>query len=122
MTPSHARRADAEPFVTMDGSIIRELMHPSRHAARHQSLAEATVPPGGATTFHRHHRTEEVYHILRGAGTMRLGGEEFPVGPGDTVCIRPGVAHGIRNAGPEELVLLCACAPAYSHEDTELLE
>lgn len=122
MTSSPVRRADAEPFVTKDGSIIRELMHPSRHAARQQSLAEATVPPGGATTLHRHHRTEELYHVLRGVGTMRLGHEEFAVAAGDTVCIPPGVAHGIRNAGAEDLVLLCACAPAYSHEDTELLE
>lgn len=115
-------RADAEPFVTKDGSIIRELMHPARHDARHQSLAEATVPPGGATTLHRHHATEEIYHVLRGEGLMRLGGEELRVGAGDTVCIRPGVAHGVRNVGEGELVLLCACAPAYSHEDTELLE
>lgn len=116
------RRADAEPFATKDGSIIRELMHPDRHAARHQSLAEATLPPGASALLHRHHRTEEVYHILRGEGIMRLDGREMRVAPGDTVCIRPGVAHAIRNAGDEDLVLLCACAPPYAHDDTELLE
>jgi mannose-6-phosphate isomerase-like protein (cupin superfamily) len=52
---------------------------------------------------------------------MRLGVEEFEVNSGDTVCIAPGTAHCIRNTGEEDLVILCCCSPAYSHEDTELL-
>jgi len=109
-------------FTTKDGSTIRELMHPRAHDARHQSLAEATVPPGVATVLHRHARSEEIYHILAGSGEMTLGERAFGVRAGDTVCIPPGTAHRIRNAGAAPLVLLCACAPAYSDEDTELLE
>jgi mannose-6-phosphate isomerase-like protein (cupin superfamily) len=52
---------------------------------------------------------------------MTLGSERFAVGAGDTVCIPPGTPHRLENTGSGELVLLCACAPAYSHEDTELL-
>ena len=37
---------------------------------------------------------------------------------GDTVVIPPGVTHRLVNTGPDPLVLLCCCAPAYSHEDT----
>lgn len=110
------------PFTTKDGSEIRELMHPNAHAARQQSLAEATVPPGARTILHRHHKTEELYHILAGEGTMRLGNETFRVTRGDTICIPPGTPHGIANDAAAPLVLLCACAPPYSHEDTELLE
>ncbi len=36
-----------EPYITKDGSIIRELMHPAVHGNSKQSLAEATVPAGG---------------------------------------------------------------------------
>jgi hypothetical protein len=54
-----------ESFVTLDGSSIRELAGPAWTEARHQSLAEATLPPG-----------------------------------------------------PDPLVLLCCCAPAYSDDDT----
>jgi hypothetical protein len=43
-----SRRDDITPYVTRDGSEIRELLHPDRHAVRHQSLAEATVAPGTA--------------------------------------------------------------------------
>lgn len=115
-------RDGVEPFVTKDGSEIRELMHPRSHDSRRQSLAEATVPPRGATTLHRHHVTEEIYHILGGNGVMSLGEERFSVSRGDTVCIRPGTPHRIENPGLEPLILLCACSPAYSDEDTELME
>jgi len=43
------------------------------------------------------------------------------VGPGDTICIPPGTPHCIENTGIEALHLLCCCAPAYAHDDTELL-
>lgn len=111
-----------EPFVTKDGSVIRELMHPDRHASARQSLAEARVAVGGKTLLHRHRQTEELYHITRGRGLMTLGEARFEVGAGETVCIAPGVAHCIENIGTGDLALLCCCSPAYRHEDTELLE
>lgn len=119
--PASTRRDRVEPYVTRDGSIIRELMHPDVQGNRAQSLAEAIVPPGATTCLHRHGRTEEIYHFVAGRGRMRLGEETFEVTAGDTVCIPPGTAHSLANDGPDALVLLCACSPAYSHEDTELL-
>ena len=120
--PHCSRYADSEAFVTKDGSVIRELMHPASHAVRRQSLAEATVAPGTATLLHRHQVTEEIYHIAAGQGLMRLGATTFEVRRGDTVVIAPGTAHNIRNHGRHPLRILCACTPAYAHADTELLE
>ena len=113
--------ASAEARVTKDGSEIRELMHPARHGNRAQSLAEATIVSGSKTALHRHRSTEEIYHITQGRGRMTLGAATFDVGPGDTICIPPGTPHCIENAGREALKILCACAPAYAHEDTDLL-
>jgi mannose-6-phosphate isomerase-like protein (cupin superfamily) len=96
-------------------------MHPSIHGNRAQSLAEATVPPGAATTLHRHRVSEELYYFIRGLGLMTLGTETFAVNAGDTVCIPPGTPHRVRNTGDGPLTILCSCAPAYSHDDTELL-
>ena len=109
-------------FTTKDGSQIRELAHPAWTAAAHQSLAEATVPPGAATTAHYHPRSEELYFFTHGTGAMRLGGEELRVAAGDCVVIPPGTEHKLENPGPEPLRLLCCCAPAYAHEDTVLTE
>ncbi len=57
---------------------------------RNQSLAEATIPVGGATTAHYHRLTEELYLVT--------------------------------SVGDEPLRIVCACAPAYSDEDTVLTE
>jgi len=111
-----------QPYITKDGSIIRELMHPSVQGNTAQSLAEATVPAGGKTLLHRHALTEELYHITAGAGVMTLGERQFRVAVGDTVCILPGTPHCIEALGESSLVLLCCCSPAYSHADTELVE
>jgi len=119
--PEVIRREDRVPFVTADGSEIRELAGIPSGNAENQSLAEATVPAGGDTIEHFHRRTEEIYYFTRGSGRMRLGDEEFDVTAGDTVVIAPGMRHKLW-APAEELVLLCCCAPAYSHEDTVLLE
>lgn len=119
--PMVTHYAQTESFITKDGSIIRELMHPAAHGVVKQSLAEAIVPVGTRTLAHRHQQSEELYYILRGRGLMHLGIEHFEVGPGDTVCIAPGTVHSIENTAAEELVILCSCAPAYAHDDTEIL-
>lgn len=116
------QRDDLEPYQTKDGSEIREMLHPDRHAVKQQSLAEASIPPACQTQLHCHHVTEEIYHILQGKGEMTLGEQRFPVKPGDSILILPGTAHRIENTGNESLRILCCCAPAYSHDDTELLQ
>jgi mannose-6-phosphate isomerase-like protein (cupin superfamily) len=116
------RYAEIRAFTTLDGSEIRELMHPAAQGNRSQSLAEAIVQPGECTLLHRHHASEELYHVTAGRGEMRLGEARFAVVAGDTVLIPPGTAHCIRAEGAEPLRILCCCSPAYSDADTELLE
>ncbi len=115
-----ARLEHREPFVTADGSIIRELAGLPSGNSVNQSLAEATVPPGGATEEHYHRASEEIYLFTAGAGRMRLGGDERAVRAGDCVVITPGTPHKLFNPGSKPLVLLCCCAPAYTHADTVL--
>ena len=112
---------DLQPFTTLDGSTIREIAGPAWTPARNQSLAEATVPVGARTVAHYHGVTEELYFFTAGQGLMTLGDEEREVAAGDCVVIPPGQVHGLVNTGGEPLVLLCCCAPAYSHEDTVLV-
>jgi mannose-6-phosphate isomerase-like protein (cupin superfamily) len=115
------RLADIAPYITRDGSEIRELMHPEHHGNRNQSLAEAVVPAGTRTLLHRHLTSEELYHITAGEGILTLGSEKLKVSPGDTALIPPGTPHCIEATGPGPLHILCCCSPSYRHEDTELL-
>jgi mannose-6-phosphate isomerase-like protein (cupin superfamily) len=117
-----SRLDERQPFVTADGSEIRELAGIPSGNAVNQSLAQATVPPGGTTIEHYHRASEEIYLFTRGSGRMRLGDDERAVREGDCVVIPPGTKHKLWADGAEPLVLLCCCAPAYSHEDTVLLE
>jgi len=111
-----------EPYKTRDGSMISELMHPAVHGNKNQSLAEARVFPGQTTLLHSHKMTEELYHIMEGEGLMTRGGDVFRVSPGDTIFIEAGKSHCIKNTGSNDLVFLCCCSPAYSHEDTYIDE
>ena len=113
---------EVDPYITKDGSTIRELIHPDQHGVVKQSLAEAIVPAGSTTKRHYHGKSEELYYIIAGEGLMMLGDEQFTVTQGDTVCIPPKTEHCIQNSGEHELVILCCCSPAYSHDDTVLLE
>ncbi|HEV7132382.1 MAG TPA: cupin domain-containing protein [Gaiellaceae bacterium] len=103
----------AEPFVTKDGSTIRELHHTAA-----QSLAEAQLEPGQATERHYHRASEEIYFVLKGQGEMELDGDIRFLRPGDAVLIPPGAWHTLENNGTSELRILCSCAPPYSHDDT----
>ena len=116
------RTAEIEPYVTRDGSAVREIAGPPSATAERQSLAEATVAPGAETIEHYHRVAEEIYHFVSGAGRLRVGDDESPVTAGDTVAIAPGVRHKVWNPGPEPLVLFCCSSPPYAHEDTVLCE
>jgi mannose-6-phosphate isomerase-like protein (cupin superfamily) len=107
-----------QSFITADGSSIRELAGPAWTRARNQSLAEATVQAEGETAEHYHPQAEELYYFVSGSGRMRLGEEEAEVVAGECVVVPPGTPHKLWNAGPQPLVLLCCCAPAYSDDDT----
>jgi len=113
-------RRDTVPFTTVDGSTIRELLAHRNSSIRKQSLAEARLAAGAATTPHHHAVTEEIYYILSGTAVMTIEQESRPVEAGDAIAIPPGLQHTIRNTGTDELVFLCTCAPGYEHDDTFL--
>lgn len=106
------RERDAAPFVTKDGSTIREYVHSER-----QSLAEASLEPGRATQRHYHARSEEIYLILEGRGELEVDGDRRVVAAGDAILIPPGAWHELR-AGGEGVRLLCCCVPPYTDDDT----
>ncbi len=112
---------DVAPYITKDGSEIRELMHPNVQGNRAQSVAEASVPPGGKTALHLHRNTEEIYHFTAGSGTMRLGAAILNVAVGDTIAIPAGTVHCVTNTGNLSMKIICTCVPAYSHDDTILI-
>jgi uncharacterized cupin superfamily protein len=65
------------------------------------------LPPGKAAyPRHAHHVNEEMFVVLAGEGTYRVGDESYPVREGDVIGAPPGdasTAHQIFNSGASEL-------------------
>jgi quercetin dioxygenase-like cupin family protein len=108
------RERDAEPFVTKDGSTIREYVH-----SEWQSLAEASLGPGETTQRHYHALSEEIYLVLDGGGELEVDGDRRRVAGGDAILIPPGAWHEL-TAGDAGVTILCCCVPPYSDDDTYL--
>lgn len=108
--------AEQEPFTTADGSTIRSLLDATNAPVENQSLAEASVPAGGATERHYHKLSEEIYFMLDGEAVMEIDGDVREVKPGDAVLIPAGAWHQI--TARTDIRFLCCCAPVYSHGDT----
>jgi mannose-6-phosphate isomerase-like protein (cupin superfamily) len=69
------------------------------------------VLPAGATDPQRPHREDEIYYVAAGRGTIHVGGEDQPVGPGTLVHVAAGVEHRFHSI-TEELRVLVVFAPA----------
>jgi len=61
-----------KPFTTKDGSQIRSILDRTNAPVENQSLAEASIPAGGATARHFHKLSEELYFLLEGEGLMEI--------------------------------------------------
>ncbi len=83
------------------------------------------IKPGQRQPWgHRHKVQEEIYVILSGSGTAKLGSEEVEVGPFDAIRVAPGLARNFE-AGPDGLELIAFGAPREAGQnaasDSEML-
>ena len=69
------------------------------------------LKPGQDQRIHTHAESDKIYVVLRGTGSFHIGGEERELKAGQAVVARPGEAHGVRNAGEQDLVLLVFMTP-----------
>jgi len=119
---SHKKISDIKPFITTDGSLIREMFHPERDNLQMScSVAHATVKVGDSTTPHTLKKSSEVYVILSGTGTMRINDETQLLNLGDSVFIPAGSVQHIENSGEEDLEFICAVDPCWKEEDDEVI-
>ena len=64
-------------------------------------LMEFRAPAGAGTPLHVHHTHDEVFHILEGEVTWRVGGDDIACRPGDTLLAPKDVPHGYRVVSAE---------------------
>jgi quercetin dioxygenase-like cupin family protein len=61
-------------------------------------MCESTIPPGfPGPPPHTHETLTDMFYVLEGTMTFRLGDESRTAGPGTFVCARPGEVHTFSN-------------------------
>ena len=61
-------------------------------------LGETLIEPGfPGPPPHRHKRLHDMFYVLDGTLTMRVGDETLDLEPGSFVCVPPGVVHTFSN-------------------------
>ena len=55
---------------------------------------------------HVHDRLHDMFYVLKGTLSMRVGDEQLEAGPGTFVCVPPGVVHTFANPNDEPVRLL----------------
>jgi mannose-6-phosphate isomerase-like protein (cupin superfamily) len=63
------------------------------------------LKPGSGIGYHEQ-KEDEIYYVLSGRGVMTLDGKTVEVTPGTAVLTRPGSSHGLKQTGPDDLVIL----------------
>lgn len=85
-------------------------------------LSETTIAPGFAgPPLHRHERLHDMFYVLEGSLTIRLGDQTHSVDAGGFVCVPPGVLHSFSNPGASPVRFLNFNTPAgWEHYMREL--
>lgn len=115
-------QSDCTPLVSDHGEIVYELLGLSAGGASQHSLAHIELPTGKASLKHYHPSVEESYYVLRGTGRIVIDDATYPLVPGQSIAITPGMVHQIFNDGPADLHFLAVCAPAWTPDNSVFLE
>jgi quercetin dioxygenase-like cupin family protein len=106
----------------MDGIAVGpgEGEHLARGPRNHRILAELPNlevielrfgPDFDGVDPHTHADQTDTFYVLSGEAEFRVGDETFRYGPGGYVAAPPGVVHGFRVSGDEDLVMLNIHSP-----------
>ena len=68
--------------------------------------------PGQSHALHAHAGMDKLYYVVEGEGVFLLADQELAMKAGDLLVAPDGVPHGVRNSGPERLLVLAVLAPA----------
>jgi mannose-6-phosphate isomerase-like protein (cupin superfamily) len=79
--------------------------------ARNVSVTWLEVPAGAEQTLRSHEEAEQVYVVVRGAGSMSVAGDTQRVEEGDLILVPPATDHSIANDGDAELACVSVQSP-----------
>jgi mannose-6-phosphate isomerase-like protein (cupin superfamily) len=79
--------------------------------ARNMSVTWLEIPSGAEQTLRSHEEAEQVYVVVRGAGTMSVAGDTQRVAEGDLILVPPATDHSVANDGDGEMACISVQSP-----------
>ncbi|MGE5281731.1 MAG: cupin domain-containing protein [Chloroflexota bacterium] len=87
------------------------LMDAGELGSRNTSVTWLELPAGSEQTLRSHEESEQVYVVVRGAGTMSVAGDTQDVGEGDLILVPPATEHALANDGDADLACISVQSP-----------
>jgi len=84
----------------------------------HCGVSYVRLAPGAKGVAHRHKRQEEIYVLVSGSASMKVGDDELELRPFDAVRVPPHVMRGIKG-GPDGAEVIAIGAPNTGPGDGE---
>ena len=85
----------------------------------HCGVSYLRFAPGAKAHGHRHKRQEEIYVLVSGSASMKVGDDELELRPFDAVRVPPQVMRGIKG-GPDGAEVIAIGAPNTGPGDAEM--
>lgn len=106
-------RASEVDWIEAPGhySAFSKILISEADGSKYFDFRVSIYQPKGYCEVHTHETAENIYYILQGEGIVELNGEKHLVDPGMVVFVPPGVPHGIKNTGFEDLIFIVAASP-----------
>jgi mannose-6-phosphate isomerase-like protein (cupin superfamily) len=73
------------------------------------------LEPGQAQALHAHEGSDKIYLVIQGHGLFQIGEGEKELSKDEIAMAPSGQRHGVKNPGPDRLILLVFMAPKPSH-------
>jgi mannose-6-phosphate isomerase-like protein (cupin superfamily) len=105
------RRLSESPAEEWHRLRYHALMDAGQLGARNMSVTWLEIPAGTEQTLRSDEGAEQVYVVVRGAGTMSVAGDTQDVGEGDLILVPPATDHSIANNGEEGLACVSVQSP-----------
>lgn len=98
-------RGQGERHAAGDSEIL--IKATSEDTGGSMFCSENTIAPGfPGPPPHTHERLHDMFYVLEGTLTMRVGDQTHVVEPGTFVCVPPGVVHTFSNPSGEPVRFL----------------
>jgi mannose-6-phosphate isomerase-like protein (cupin superfamily) len=111
------RRLSEAPAEEWHRLRYHALMDAGELGARNMSVTWLEVPAGAEQTLRSDEGGEQVYIVVRGAGTMSVAGDTQDVGEGDLILVPPATDHSVANTGSAELACVSVQSPPVAAAD-----